>query len=167
LLVACDVYRPAAIKQLQVVGSQVGVDVFEKGQIDPVQIAKEAVAHAKYYGFDPVILDTAGRLHIDEKLMEELRNVRDTVKPQEILLVVDSMTGQDAVNVSETFNKNLGVDGVILTKLAATREAARRSPSRRSPESPSNSAAQAKSSPTSSRSTRTAWPPAYWAWETF
>ncbi len=117
LLVACDVYRPAAIKQLQVVGSQVGVEVFERGQIDPVQIAKEAIEHARYYGRDPVILDTAGRLHIDENLMQELRNVRDTVKPQEILLVVDAMTGQDAVNVADTFNKNLGVDGVILTRL--------------------------------------------------
>ncbi len=117
LLVACDVYRPAAIKQLQVVGSQVGVEVFERGQIDPVQIAREAIEHARYYGRDPVILDTAGRLHIDENLMQELRNVRDTVKPQEILLVVDAMTGQDAVNVADTFNKNLGVDGVILTKL--------------------------------------------------
>ena len=117
LLVACDVYRPAAIKQLQVVGSQVGVEVFERGQGDPVKIAQEAVEYARYYGRDPVILDTAGRLHIDEKLMQELRNVRDTVKPQEILLVVDAMTGQDAVNVADTFNKNLGVDGVILTKL--------------------------------------------------
>ena len=117
LLVACDVYRPAAIKQLQVVGGQVGVEVFEKGQGDPVEIAKEAVAHAKYYGYDPVIIDTAGRLHIDEKLMQELRDVRDTVKPQEILLVVDAMTGQDAVNVAKTFNDELGIDGVILTKL--------------------------------------------------
>ena len=117
LLVACDVYRPAAIRQLQVVGSQVGVEVFEKGQINPVDIAKEAIEHARYYGFDPVILDTAGWLHIDEALMQELRDVRDTVRPQEILLVVDAMTGQDAVNVADTFNKNLGVDGVILTKL--------------------------------------------------
>ena len=117
LLVACDVYRPAAIRQLQVVGSQVGVEVFEKGQINPVDIAKQAIEHARYYGFDPVILDTAGRLHIDEALMQELRDVRDTVRPQEILLVVDAMTGQDAVNVADTFNKNLGVDGVILTKL--------------------------------------------------
>ena len=117
LLAACDVYRPAAIQQLKVVGSQVGVEVFEKGQINPVDIAKQAVEHARYYGFDPVILDTAGRLHIDEALMQELRDVRDTVRPQEILLVVDSMTGQDAVNVADTFNKNLGVDGVILTKL--------------------------------------------------
>ena len=117
LLAACDVYRPAAITQLQVVGGQVGVEVFQKGQIDPVDIAKQAIEHARYYGFDPVILDTAGRLHIDEALMQELRNVRDTVHPQEILLVVDAMTGQDAVNVADTFNKNLGVDGVILTKL--------------------------------------------------
>lgn len=117
LLAACDVYRPAAIKQLQVVGAAAGVEVFEKGQGDPVRIAKEAVEHARYYGRDPVIIDTAGRLHIDEKLMQELRDVRAAVKPQEILLVVDSMTGQDAVNVAETFNRELGVDGVILTKL--------------------------------------------------
>ncbi len=117
LLVACDVYRPAAIKQLQVVGEQAGVEVFERGQGDPVQIAKEAVEHARYYGRDPVIIDTAGRLHIDENLMQELRDVRATVKPQEILLVVDAMTGQDAVTVAKTFNDELGVDGVILTKL--------------------------------------------------
>ena len=117
LLVACDVYRPAAIKQLQVVGGQVGVEVFERGQGDPVQIAKEAVEYARYYGRDPVIIDTAGRLHIDENLMEELRQIRATVKPKEILLVVDAMTGQDAVTVADTFNKELGVDGVILTKL--------------------------------------------------
>ena len=117
LLVACDVYRPAAIKQLQVVGGQVGVEVFERGQGNPVQIAKEAVEYAKYYGRDPVIIDTAGRLHIDQNLMQELRDVRDTVKPKEILLVVDAMTGQDAVTVAKTFNDELGVDGVILTKL--------------------------------------------------
>ena len=117
LLVACDVYRPAAIQQLQVVGSQVGVEVFERGQGNPVSIAQQAIKHAEYYGFDPVIIDTAGRLHIDEALMQELRDVRAAVKPQEILLVVDAMTGQDAVNVADTFNTNLGVDGVILTKL--------------------------------------------------
>ncbi len=117
LLVACDVYRPAAIKQLQVVGEAVGVEVFEKGQIDPVDIATQAIEYARYYGRDPVILDTAGRLHIDEKLMQELRDVKAAVNPQEILLVVDAMTGQDAVNVADTFQKNLGVDGVILTKL--------------------------------------------------
>ena len=117
LLVACDVYRPAAIKQLQVVGGQVDVEVFERGQGDPVQIAKEAVEYARYYGRDPVIIDTAGRLHIDANLMQELRDVRDAVKPKEILLVVDAMTGQDAVTVAKTFNDELGVDGVILTKL--------------------------------------------------
>ena len=117
LLVACDVYRPAAIKQLQVVGGQVGVEVFERGQGNPVEIAKEAVEYARYYGRDPVIIDTAGRLHIDENLMQELRDVRDTVHPKEILLVVDAMTGQDAVTVAKTFNDALGVDGVILTKL--------------------------------------------------
>ena len=117
LLVACDVYRPAAIKQLQVVGGQVGVEVFERGQGNPVEIAKEAIEHARYYGRDPVIIDTAGRLHIDTNLMQELRDVRDAVKPKEILLVVDAMTGQDAVTVAKTFNDELGVDGVILTKL--------------------------------------------------
>ena len=117
LLVACDVYRPAAIKQLQVVGGQVGVEVFERGQGNPVEIAKEAIEYARYYGRDPVIIDTAGRLHIDENLMQELRDVRDEVHPKEILLVVDAMTGQDAVTVAKTFNDELGVDGVILTKL--------------------------------------------------
>ncbi len=117
MLAACDVYRPAAIRQLQIVGSQAGVEVFEKGQGDPVQIAKEAVDRARYYGFDTVIIDTAGRLHIDEKLMDELKNIKAAVKPTEILLVVDAMTGQDAVTVADTFNRELGVDGVILTKL--------------------------------------------------
>ncbi len=117
LLVACDVYRPAAIAQLQVVGEQAGVPVFERGTIDPVQIAKQAVAHAKDHGNDYVILDTAGRLHIDEQLMAELRNIREAVSPQEILLVVDAMTGQDAVNVAQSFNETLSIDGVILTKL--------------------------------------------------
>ena len=117
LLVACDVYRPAAIKQLQVVGGQVGVEVFERGQGNPVEIAKEAIEYARYYGRDPVIIATAGRLHIDTNLIQELRAVRDAVKPKEILLVVDAMTGQDAVTVAKTFNDELGVDGVILTKL--------------------------------------------------
>ena len=117
LLVACDVYRPAAIQQLKVFGEAAGVEVFERGQTNPVEIAKAAIEHARYYGRDMVIIDTAGRLHIDEKLMQELRDVRDAVKPQEILLVVDAMTGQDAVNVSDTFNRELGIDGIILTKL--------------------------------------------------
>ncbi|MCI9415352.1 MAG: signal recognition particle protein [Clostridiales bacterium] len=117
LLAACDVYRPAAIKQLQVVGSQAGVPVFEMGTANPVDIAKKAVAHAKDYGNDYVILDTAGRLHIDEQLMDELKNIKAAVNPQEILLVVDAMTGQDAVNVAAAFNDALGIDGVMLTKL--------------------------------------------------
>ncbi|MBQ9850472.1 MAG: signal recognition particle protein [Clostridia bacterium] len=117
LLVACDIYRPAAIKQLQVVGEQVDVPVFEKGQTDPVTIAREAVNFAKDHGNDYVILDTAGRLHIDEELMNELKSVKAEVKPHEILLVVDAMTGQDAVNVATSFDGALGIDGLILTKM--------------------------------------------------
>ncbi|HWP50192.1 MAG TPA: signal recognition particle protein [Clostridia bacterium] len=116
LLVACDVYRPAAIKQLQVVGEQVNAPVFEMGQEDPVQIAKKAIMRARDHGDDIVILDTAGRLHIDEALMGELSNIKEAVGPHEILLVVDAMTGQDAVNVAKTFDERLGIDGVILTK---------------------------------------------------
>jgi signal recognition particle subunit SRP54 len=117
LLVACDIYRPAAIKQLQVVGESIGVPVFEMGQINPVEIAREAIKLAKDQGYDYVFLDTAGRLHIDEELMTELKNVKAEVKPHEILLVVDSMTGQDAVNVATSFNDALGIDGIVLTKL--------------------------------------------------
>ncbi len=117
LLVACDVYRPAAIKQLQVVGENAGVPVFEMGNGDPVKISKAAVAHAKDHGNDLVIIDTAGRLHIDTELMDELKNIKEQVSPHEILLVVDAMTGQDAVNVASAFNESLGIDGVILTKL--------------------------------------------------
>jgi len=117
LLVACDVYRPAAIKQLQILGEQVGVPVFEMGQDNPVTIAKEAIKLAKDQGYDYVFIDTAGRLHIDEQLMEELRNIKAEVHPHEILLVVDAMTGQDAVNVAQTFNDDLGLDGLVLTKL--------------------------------------------------
>ncbi len=117
LLVACDIYRPAAIKQLQVVGEQAGVPVFEMGTENPVTIAKEAVKLAKDQGYDYVFLDTAGRLHIDEQLMQELKNIKSEVKPHEILLVVDSMTGQDAVNVADSFNQALGIDGLVLTKL--------------------------------------------------
>ncbi|MDE6751760.1 MAG: signal recognition particle protein, partial [Eubacterium sp.] len=117
MLVACDIYRPAAIKQLQVVGEQVGVPVFEMGTENPVKIAEEAIKFAKDHGHDYVFLDTAGRLHIDEELMQELQNVRAAVHPNEILLVIDAMTGQDAVNVAKSFNETLGIDGVILTKL--------------------------------------------------
>ena len=117
MLAACDVYRPAAIKQLQVVGGKVNVPVFEEGQINPVKIAKDALEEAKRQGADVLIIDTAGRLHIDEQLMEELQKIKAEVKPDEILLVVDSMTGQDAVNVAETFNQKLDITGVIITKL--------------------------------------------------
>lgn len=117
LLAACDIYRPAAIRQLQVVGEQVNVPVFEKGTQDPVKTVQEAVEHARYYGRDVLIIDTAGRLHVDEALMNELSRINETVHPQEILLVVDAMTGQDAVNVAKAFNDQLNIDGVILTKL--------------------------------------------------
>lgn len=117
MLTACDVYRPAAIKQLQVVGGKVNVPVFEEGQINPVKIAKDALDEAKRQGADVLIIDTAGRLHIDEQLMEELQKIKAEVSPDEILLVVDSMTGQDAVNVAETFNQKLDITGVIITKL--------------------------------------------------
>ncbi|MFZ5966352.1 MAG: signal recognition particle protein [Bacillota bacterium] len=118
LLVAGDIYRPAAIKQLQVVGAQLDLPVFSMGdKISPVDIAKAGIEHANKHGNDLVIIDTAGRLHIDENLMEELQSIKRDVKPHEILLVVDAMTGQDAVNVAETFNGKLGIDGVILTKL--------------------------------------------------
>ena len=110
-------YRPAAITQLQVVGAQLGLPVFEMGQIDPVTIAVEAVKYAKDHGNDIVFLDTAGRLHIDEQLMDELKRVKAAVKPNEILLVVDAMTGQDAVNAATAFDEALGIDGVVLTKL--------------------------------------------------
>ncbi len=117
LLAACDVYRPAAINQLKIVGEKAQADVFEKGQGNPVKIAAEAVEHAKKYGYDTVIVDTAGRLHIDEALMEELENITKAIRVDEILLTVDSMTGQDAVNVATTFNDRLELTGVGLTKL--------------------------------------------------
>lgn len=117
LLVACDIYRPAAIKQLQVVGDSLGIPVFTMGEINPVEITKAAINHANRYGNDVVILDTAGRLHIDETLMNELVEIKKAARPTEILLVVDAMTGQDAVNVAESFNAQLGIDGLIMTKL--------------------------------------------------
>ena len=117
LLVACDIYRPAAIQQLKVCGEKLGIPVFEKGQTDPVQIAKEAVLYARQRGYDMVFLDTAGRLHVDEALMEELKNIKAAVKPDEIMLVVDAMTGQDAVNAAQSFNEWLDIDSVMLSKL--------------------------------------------------
>ncbi len=117
LLVACDIYRPAAIKQLETVGGQLNIPVFQMGTENPVNIAKAAVSHAKKHGNDLVILDTAGRLHIDEELMEELKSIKREVEPDEILLVVDAMTGQDAVNAAAAFDEALGITGVMLTKL--------------------------------------------------
>lgn len=117
LLVACDVYRPAAINQLKVVGQNAQVEVYSEGQGDPIKISKNAVEYAKKYGFDTVIIDTAGRLHIDEELMEELIKINKTVSPTEILLTIDSMLGQDAVNVAKSFDEKLAVTGVVLTKL--------------------------------------------------
>ncbi len=117
LLVACDVYRPAAIKQLKVVGEKAGVEVFEMGQGDPVKISLQAIEHAKKFGYDTVIIDTAGRLEIDDNLMQELENINAAVSPTEILLVVDSMTGQVAVTVAEGFSSRLPITGVVLTKL--------------------------------------------------
>ena len=117
LLVACDVYRPAAIQQLKVCGEKLGIPVFEKGTQDPVVTAKDAVLYARQRGYDMVFLDTAGRLHVDEALMEELKNIKAAVKPNEIMLVVDAMTGQDAVNAAQTFNEWLDIDSVMLSKL--------------------------------------------------
>ena len=117
LLAACDVYRPAAIEQLKVVGGQMDLPVFEEGQGDPVKIAQNAIRHARDHGSDMVFLDTAGRLHVDENLMDELKRMKAAVHPNEILLVVDAMTGQDAVNAATAFDEALGIDGVILTKL--------------------------------------------------
>jgi signal recognition particle subunit SRP54 len=117
LLVACDIYRPAAIDQLKVVGKQANCEVFEQGTQNPVKTAKKAIEHATKHGFDVVIIDTAGRLHINEELMKELKEIKKEVKPTEILLVVDSMTGQDAVTVAESFNRDLDITGVVMTKL--------------------------------------------------
>lgn len=117
LLVACDVYRPAAIDQLKQLGKQLGIEVYEEGKKDPVEISKNAISYAKENGYDYVLIDTAGRLHIDEELMDELKNIQSEIKPQEVLLVIDSMMGQDAINVINGFNEALSLTGVILTKL--------------------------------------------------
>ena len=117
LLVACDVYRPAAIEQLKILGSQIGVNVFEMGNISPLKVAAESIKYAKDYGHDVVLIDTAGRLHIDEELMKELKELKSLLQPSEILLVVDAMTGQDAVNMAQSFDQLLDITGVILTKL--------------------------------------------------
>ena len=117
LLVACDVYRPAAIDQLKQLGKQLGIEVYEEGKKDPVEISKNAIIYAKENNYDYVLIDTAGRLHIDDELMEELKNINEEIKPQEVLLVIDSMMGQDAINVINGFNDKIKLSGVILTKL--------------------------------------------------
>ena len=117
LLVACDIYRPAAIQQLKVCGEKLGIPVFDRGTQNPVETAREAVTYARQHGHDMVFLDTAGRLHVDEALMNELKNIKETVKPQEIMLVIDAMTGQDAVNAAQSFNEWLDIDSVMLSKL--------------------------------------------------
>ena len=117
LLVACDIYRPAAIQQLKVCGEKLGIPVFDRGTQNPVETAREAVTYARQHGHDMVFLDTAGRLHVDESLMNELKNIKETVKPQEIMLVIDAMTGQDAVNAAQSFNEWLDIDSVMLSKL--------------------------------------------------
>ncbi|HNW73878.1 MAG TPA: signal recognition particle receptor subunit alpha, partial [Bacteroidales bacterium] len=118
LLVACDVYRPAAIEQLKVLGAQIGVEVFsEEGSAEPVKIARHAISHARDNGCNVIVIDTAGRLAIDEEMMDEIANIKMAVNPQETLFVVDSMTGQDAVNTAKAFNDRLDFDGVVLTKL--------------------------------------------------
>lgn len=117
LLVACDIYRPAAITQLQLVGKQAGAEVFEKGMQNPVKTAQQAIEHAEKHGFDVVILDTAGRLHINQELMDELVQIKSKIKPAEILLIVDAMTGQDAVTVAQSFNEKLDISGVVITKM--------------------------------------------------
>lgn len=167
LLVAADIYRPAAIKQLQVLGEQIKVPVFSLGdQTSPVEIARQGVQHAKDNNLDYVIIDTAGRLHIDEELMEELKQIHNIVTPDEVLLVVDAMTGQDAVNVADSFNKQLELTGVVLTKLDGDTRGVLRYQSRRSPAARSNSPLSARRSMRWSRSIRSGWLRGYLVWAT-
>ncbi len=165
LLVACDVYRPAAIKQLQVVGKNYNIPVFEMGdKLSPVEISKKALEYAAEQHNDVILIDTAGRLHINEELMQELQDIKAAVKPQEILLVVDAMTGQDAVTVAESFDSQLGVDGIILTKLDGDARGGAalsvRSVSRL------NISAWGRKWRIWNRFTPTAWHPVSWAWAT-
>ena len=139
LLAACDIYRPAAIKQLEVVGQQLDLPVFQMGQANPVDIAKAAIAHAQEHGNDMVFLDTAGRLHVDEELMDELKRIKAAVEPTEILLVVDAMIGQDAVNAAKAFDDALDIDGVMLTKLDGDARGGAALSIKQSPASPSSS----------------------------
>ena len=164
MLVACDIYRPAAIDQLKVVGKQAGAPVFTLDGEKPPVIAKKALAHAKDYGNDILILDTAGRLQIDEVLMQELVDIKEAVPVDETLLVVDAMAGQDAVNVARTFNETVGIDGIILTKTDGDTRGGAAFRCCPSPANPSSSRAPAKSWTTSKSSIHPAWPAASSAW---
>ena len=164
MLVACDIYRPAAIDQLQVVGRQAGAPVFTLPGEKPPAIAKKALAHAKDYGNDIIILDTAGRLQIDEVLMQELVQIKEAVPVDETLLVVDAMAGQDAVNVAKTFNETVGIDGIILTKTDGDTRGGAASRCCLSPASPSSSRVPAKSWMTSKSSIPPAWQAGSSAW---
>jgi signal recognition particle subunit SRP54 len=160
MLVAADIYRPAAIHQLQVVGERAGVKVFEMGQISPMIIAKEAMKFAKDHGHDVVILDTAGRLHIDLELMEELKQLKELTHPDEIMLVVDAMTGQDAVNVAKAFDDALGIDSVLMSKL----DSDTRGGAALSVLAVTGTSAWAKSWMILNRSIRNEWHPVFWGW---
>ena len=166
LLVACDIYRPAAIEQLQVVGKNAGVPVFERGTEKPVKICREAIRHAKDYGNDFVVIDTAGRLQIDEELMNELKEIKEAVHPTDILLVVDAMTGQEAVNVAKSFDDLLDITGVILTKLDGDARGGAALSVRAVTGKPIKFAGTGESCRTSRCSTRTVWPRASLAWAT-
>ena len=166
LLVACDVYRPAAIEQLKVLASQIEVPVYsEEGSKNPVEIARNAIAYAKQNHFDLVIVDTAGRLAVDEEMMREIEAIKNAIKPQETLFVVDSLTGQDAVNTAKEFNDRLDFDGVVLTKLDADNRGGAALSIRTVVTKPIKSE-QAKSSRLSMCSIRPVWPTAYSAWAT-
>ncbi len=164
MLVACDIYRPAAIDQLQVVGKQAGAPVFTLPGAKPPEIANKALAHAKDYGNDILILDTAGRLQIDEVLMQELVDIKEAVPVDETLLVVDAMAGQDAVNVAKTFNEKVGIDGIILTKTDGDTRGGAALSVLALPGSPSSFRAPAKSWMIWKCSIPPAWPAASWAW---
>ncbi|RYD02754.1 hypothetical protein N752_23525 [Desulforamulus aquiferis] len=164
LLVAGDIYRPAAIKQLQVLGEQLKMPVFTMGQEDPVKIATSAVENANHTGRDLVIIDTAGRLHINEELMDELANIKSSVKPHEILLVVDAMTGQEAVNVADTFNQKLGLDGIIMTKLDGDARGGAALSVRKVTGCPIKFAGMGEKLDALEPFTLTEWPIEFWAW---
>ena len=166
LLAACDIYRPAAIKQLEVVGGQLDIPVFQMGQTDPVDIARAAIEHARQHGNDMVFLDTAGRLHVDEELMDELKRIKAAVEPTEILLVVDAMIGQDAVNAAKAFDDALDIDGVMLTKLDGDARGGAALSIKAVTGKPIKFVGVGKSWTRSRSSTLTGWPAVSWAWAT-